>query len=570
MLTKAQAFDEATWALIEAELNQRILNYFGHSIKDETIDSIKEIIEQCGLAHHKYKKHFPWVLYYLICFLLPFSFLLIIPAYWCWKKFKSLNAEKKKLQAAFDKSNNERIQNTVRLINTINFNEIIDQLLNALHYVRKGPLPANFLNIIKNYTDASDDWILNTPYQNPICSSWGVFNQHMLILNMAKSKHWLENKVYTRTVSFPYTVMVDNKPSVRMEVVTASYAAPYPFYKQEYKATVFTTNCGKLQFKACFDQKEKEMRRVYKNMQYTPLENNMFNKEFSVARNAEDYIRMYFTVDVQEYFVNHLKTYKDGHKFPKYFWWNKSGPFVFSNLYLQAPLKSYGDQSYNFVQEVDTDLEDIFKTCSQWVSNFVKERFLSLNVASNLPLLQTEYNDQLINKLEQASQPGLKVHADDMTTAHWIYHNIWSTPLLKTDTVIMPVMQVLSKLKIDQFVVTKATCDAHFYEGVHKQKIVRAYGARTGLHLIPVDYTEFIPKKHSAIMYYCHVKPNLFLKPTGTNLPLKALEIINQYHLTDKIRIKRNHLVFIDLDDSQSHDFSACLTALAPMIKPIN
>lgn len=557
-------YDESSWPKYKKVIVNKINAYYEDHIWKRQGNKVQEIIDDCQAAHDKYKKEFKWALYYFICFCLPFSFLLIVPAYWCLKKFKAMQVEKKQLEKIFLEKNDERLKNVAGIIHQINFYDVINDAFAEINYEHKGPISRNFLSIIqKAYPSFENNWLINTPLQNTGASSWGVFDKHMLILNVCKRMHWMGEKDYTATRTYTYTSRgSDGNTIISTETLTAHYKVPFPMYYNEYRVSVFTTKAEKLKFSACFNEKEKFLKENYSQWKYTGLENPKFNKEFAIARNDEAAFRVFFTADVQEYFVNKLPKYEgDGADLPKYYWWRKKGPFVYSKYDIVKPFYVYNPNNYQFISDVKLELQNVLNQCTSIMLEIIYERFLSLNCATSLPCLLMEYNTEIIRKLDKGCEPSLEITMEDDFYAQGIFTTIWNQPVIKSDAGIMNVMHTQSKEKVGDLIVTKIAAEARGFKGNNLSQPVTVYGPNTGSHVINVPYVQFVPRIAPFSMYYAKVKCFAFYERKGSDLG-EMTEIFKKYGMENRIKIKDDHIVYVYRDDSGYEDFKQIVITL--------
>lgn len=557
-------YDESSWPKYKKPIVDKINAYYEEHIWKRQGNNVQDIIDDCQAAHDKYKKEFKWSLYYFICFCLPFSLILIVPFYWCLKKFKSMRAEKDGLKKVFDQKNDVRLKNVASIIHQINFYDLINDAFAEINYEHKGPLPRNFLSIIQKACPwYENNWILNTPIQNTGASSWGVFDKHMLILNVCKRMHWIGEKVYTATRSYTYTSRSsDGGTTVSTETLTARFAVPFPMYYNEYRVATFTTKAEKLKFSACYNEKEKFLKENYSQWKYTGLENPKFNKEFAIARNDEAAFRVFFTADTQEYFVNKLPLYEnDGSNLPKYYWWVKKGPFVYSKYDIVRPFYVYNPDNYKFIYDVKLELQNVLNQCTSIMLEIIYERFLSLNCATTLPCLLTEYNNELIRKLEKNNEPSLEIAMEDDIYAQGIFTTIWNQPVIKSDAGIMNVMQTKTKERVGDLIITKVSAKAHGFKGNNLVQPVTVHGANTGTHVINVPYVQYVPIVAPFSMYYAKVKCFAFYENKGSDLG-EMTEIFKKYGMEKRIKIKDDHIVYVYRDDSGYEEFKQIVATL--------
>lgn len=551
-------YDDASWPQYKNIIVDHINKYYKDLVDKNWGNSIQESIDECETARHKYRKEFRWALYITICICLPFSVLTIVPAYWCIKQFKKMKSEHDILKADFVAKKGKRTDNVREVVNSINFTDCINNGLKLINYEHKGPLSNFVLSKIFEYNNQSyRDLFKNSNTINSWKSSWGLLDKHMLIINVAYAKHWMTQKDYSKTESYPYEEKnSEGKIVTSHEYLTAHYQSPVPEYSYNNDTNVVSLRAPHLNFYPHFGTKAKRVN----EKSYAPLENKMFNKEFAFARNDEAAFRILFTADVQEYLVNKLSTVKNkGERMLPHHHWIKNGILIGSHKNHINSTFAHKTGNFSFIYDVNLSLKNVCDKCTKFMLEIIYNWFLSLNCATSIPAVITEYNNELIESLgiTPGSQSNTSrksfVYDDDFITisndviyAQSVLANLWNDKAVHAKT---DIMYTLGESKVFALEDCKSAIVSfkawgNSYDPVPSIAPVPVEGKYTGPHIIEVPYIEYVPVSVPFRLCYAPIKSSTFYS-LGRCDNKEVQKIINKYNMSECVKIRDHHIVGI-------------------------
>lgn len=519
MIKKNTHYDESEWPYYRNLINKKISKYFNKIIDDNNGKQVQIYIDECQQAYEEYNK-FNWSLYKTLEFSLFFALLLIIPAFFVIRKLYIMNKEKNRLNDDYLTKNQKRIDGIAKIIKVINFTDVINICLKEINYEHKGPIPSNYSQVMKKYFPKNENnWLCNNEFENVSTSSWGVFNKKILVINQSKRICHFEDSLQAKL-----------------------------FYENSYVPMALFTKAENLNFKSHFNLSAGNLKDVDKNFKYVRLENATFNNNYSIIRDDEVEFRIFYTVSVQEYLVSKLKEYGKGSNLPEYYWWNKSGPFIYSNYVMETPFYDFNGKQFNFIKDIKFELNEILNVCAKIIRKIIFERFLSCNCITGLPIMMTENHKEIIQELDNGMIPNPNVSLGDDIYAQGVLNTIWNQKIIKNAyKTPMYVTKTISKEQLsNDLIITKVFVVAHYYRLVSS-----LYGTdyRSGN---ANDRRHYIYKsaKNSFYLYYLQYKT--FAIYDNGNSDIGELEnIIIKHNMQKRVKIKDDHIVFTSANDSQ-------------------
>ncbi|MGL4948312.1 MAG: hypothetical protein ACRC42_02905 [Mycoplasma sp.] len=535
-------FDQLSWSEFNETIETKMNNFYKEVLSGEKISDAELAKAESDSAYKKYKKEFPWVKFYFSCAFL-ILFFLVYPII----LFKRLNDERKNLKQVFEEKNEIRIKAIIAAVKDINFYKAFDIGCKEIGYDPVGPIPGGFIDVLNKHVVFESDMIANSKTKNSSISSWGTFDNHSVVLNMAAKQHWMGEKQYSRSKTYTYTRYSDGKTYTCSETLTAYYTHPFPMYASHFEVGIFSSLCEGLRFS--LKEEKFSVKKVFKKDDRPLLENTEFEKKFDIIRNDEAMLRIVFTADVQEYLYNQKIHNFKKEEIPSYLRYKKFGP-IFSSDYLISNPLYHGDRATsNKLNEWDTSIETFLEMCNSNMLYTIRQRFLSLNVATVLPVLATEYNEYLIEELK-ALYKSSEICYEDTTYAQYVFLAIWEKEFFNCDTEIMNIMNVVQKTKVHNTNVVKVNIIANGYLGTELFEPVTVSGA-SGVHIINVPYIDYNETSDSSLFYYARIDTMDFYENGYSDFNDKTVELIDALELTNRVIIKNKHIALLSSDASE-------------------
>lgn len=545
-----KVYDESTWPEFDEILNEEISAKINQQISDEQRSAMVDAKNQYQIAANNYHNGFNWFKYRFYIFLMIMSFLLLfIPLFWLYPAYKRMKNEKEDLKEVLDKITNQKVNLYIQVASPINFLKILHEAWLVIKYDHQGPIPAGFVNVLNNNVVFQSEFIQDTPNQNNFSTSWGIFSEDKIIINIAKKKHWMESKRYQNSESFSYIEFVGNERVMRTEILTAYFSHPAPKYSKEYYSASFSPSCEGLSFHL----ESYKYKRIFKKKEeigQAEFDNKIFNSSFDYQRNDEAKIRMIFTADVQEYMVEKREEIQNS-KLPNYLsYWKK---FCLYGTKQLMNLEVFGKKDFGveLLKNPEVSFDEFTNLANQKIRQIVNEKFLQLNLVTNVPLLVTEDHQNIIRDLMKLYQ-STNISQEDQIYAQNILSTIIQFPILEaTTTDEMDVIEIISKERFENFIITNTLINGYSFCGVDKIAQVWVTGYNVGARLISVPYIDYLERNGHMYMSYAKLKIDYFLYESVTNLPQDILEKINS--ISKKVFIRDGHIVCLS-DSNSSHE----------------
>lgn len=494
--------------------------------------------------YKKNHKHFFY--YFFCCIVLPLSCLLIIPAYWAFKKFKELKTNKNNLIQKIEEAKKEKIKAHYDIVSQMNILEIIDSFKGIINYQHKGPIP---LKLIEEMQSLSlFDFNLYDDTVNPYSTSWGIFDDK-IVIHGSKQKHHSYMKTYTgsKTVTYSYT----NSKGERITsstIVSASYNHPAHSIFDERHTFAFMESCSNLEFS--FEGKKSIFSKSHnKKNNYSPLENSEFEKKFKWNRTDDVQFRMIFTPYTQEKFLDELGKQKD---IPPELDWEKTASFIY-NDYPTTQFSYMIERNINktisdFLNDADKDLEILKKSIFESIIFYYHNLYKNMNYMFLTTIMSSENHKTIINAINKSDN-----WISD-TNNYFFAHNILSEFLdhniiLKNTNCFNSMID--SKVSnISNTNVYHSKMNGLSYEIIPKIIYIPTYCPEAGYSVdVPVNYDDYIPYTDEGYITYFYVPSELYyyhIPYFGIKTNIQDQDLLNELNNlgAEKIVYKNNTFAF--------------------------
>ncbi|MGL4951793.1 MAG: hypothetical protein ACRC4L_02285 [Mycoplasma sp.] len=537
-------YDESSWVEYEKQLKNIIDKYLKDSIANEHLLDVTKNANEFNQAKNNYKRKFNKSKYYLIASLLPFSVLTVVFAYWNIKTFKTMSATKKKLLKEYEKQNSERIESIIKAASSINFYKIYEECMQFIKYDHQGPIPGGFIKRLNQDVVFETDMLEENRNKNAYISSWGCFDKNSVILNIANKNHWIGKKNYSMTATYPYTVRTSNGTSTSYETLTANYQHDFPEYSKQFNVAVFSSTCEGLEFRTKLEKTG--ISKIFKKDKRPQLDSVAFEKIFDIERNDEAMVRMFFTVDLQEYLTEQVGKNKK-HILPSYLKYMKKGPLYYSGYIINKPINSRNNFDLSILNNEDMTLDTFLLKCRDTICNLVKQRFLSLNIATAVPLIVTEDKTILARNLKNLYKQ-TAIFPEDKVYAQYVFNAIWENEFLVSDTDVMNTISIESKQIVGSTILSAAIINSYGYIAKNMTKPVLVSGC-SGTHTIMVPYVDYKETRDNALFFYAKIERPEFYENGNSDFDNDVINFIRSLELP-KLKIKEKHIACIS--DNQS------------------
>ena len=501
------------------EINQRYETFFSQedfSINDLLNQKIKK-------TQHAYKKSFNHFAYWMLAiFGLFLSFILIIPFYFALKKFKQLKSKKDTLSNEYENAKQEKIDFLNQKIKELNINEYYSEMINLTKYRNCGPINDSIVNYIR---ENSLFKLENDHTKNTLSTSWGIFDNNKIVVNLQKAEHYMINVTYSGSMTVETTV------EGVYRTVTATITKPKPVFKYKNSYWFFMKSCSNLELD--LEKTYPSKNRILAFKKGLLLENKEFEKSFKWEYNDPIQYRMIFTPFTQEYYVNNAFSKKE---FNENFNLSKRKSFI-TNRY-SCYSSSLAKSLFNVAQEIDTNLINIDNLIKSSLLEKVHCWYLKLTPGWILPILKSEDHSDILFTLKNAQA------TPNFSTFHYILNKIIRRKIVKADTdtfnTITSSFRFISSFNDEIYGVE--------IEGVSYNELFKTAHVYSSGYSVPVDYTEYIPVKNKKYLFMTYLKKNKWRC-------LWHSEIINEWYnsnfnneLEPIIEKYKNNDIYISVD----------------------
>lgn len=480
--------------------NETNSEWVDHLLINIYTDVEKSYIE----SKNTYKKnHNKFFYYFFCCVILPLSFLLLIPAYFTYKKYKNLKSTKDKLLNDINKAANEKLKVHLDIVSKIDVIGIINSFKDIIKYEHQGPIPYKLIDEMQNLSlfDISQ-YNENT---NPYSTSWGIFD-NKIVIHAGRQIHHTFNKEYTGSKTISYTdIDSDGNTVYKSDVVTATYTHPAHDVINSRKTFSFMESCSELEF--CFAGKNNLLFRNKHNKKnnYSPLENSDFEKKFKWYRNNDVQFRMIFTPYAQEKFLEELGKDKD---VPIELQWEKTASFIYNDfetvVFDYVIERNIALTINEFLINPDQNLELLKESIFNSITNYYFNLYKNMNYMFLTTIMSSE-NHKTIIDVVQRSKEKIK-ESSNYFFAHNILNEflneiIISGSLKCFNTLVDSKSKILNDINVIQ-----TTMQGLNYDIVRKTIYIPTYSAFAGRTVdVPVDYDDYIPKEANGYLTYFYI-----------------------------------------------------------------
>ncbi len=495
------------------------------------------------------QQHNSFLYFFYLIIVLPISFITIIPAYWAFKKYKELKANKERLIKAIDDTKNKKLDVHAQILKNINFLEIVKSFSEIIKYEHKGPIPSKLVEEMQ-YLSLFDlsNYDSNSNSYN---SSWGVID-NKIVIHASKQQHQKFNKTYKGSQSVSYfTVDSQGKSVARSTIVTASYTHPaFDIFSERFTFS-FMESCSNLEFKY---KGTKSLFSRHKN-EYSPLENSEFEKRYKWFRNDDIQFRMIFTPYTQEMFLLELEDKKE---VPPELQWGKTSSFFHNNfdtIQLDYIIyKNIGSISQIFLLDPDKNINDLISNIYDSIISYYYGLYKNMNYLFLTTIMPSENHLTIINAVEQSKK---KIsNQNNYFFAHNILSEFIGKEIIHKDTNCFNNLIETNTQKIGNCDIYISTMEGLTYKIVKKVTYVPTYSPIANKTVnVPVEYDDYIPMNANAKVAYGYINsdkyyfniPEIGIKTNITNDNL--LSLINDLPANTELVLKDGIIAFLFLND---------------------
>lgn len=463
-------------------------------------DSLTQNLTECELelkeADKEYKtKHNKFTYWLLMWIGLPLSFLLIIPAYWAWTKFKELRNNKNQLLKVIAEKKEKKLAVHKEIMNTLPYHEIEQQFSEIIPYQPMGTIPQSLIQQLQanSLFDLQGLDISHNTYN----SNWAILDHNKIVINSADQSHRRYMKTYTGSVSVPYCDKDGNAASV---VVSASYSHPAYEIIAMMKSYFFMQSCSNLEFEYAGKSNALKAKHYNKKNNYASLENSEFEKAFKWERTDDLQFRMVFTPYTQEQFLANVNK-KD---VTSQYKWEKIGPFFGNQLanptYVGAQ-DCYVYADYKFASDPYQTLENLKNDIFKSITDYYYDLFKDFNYYWLTTILQSEDHSVMIHDAYQGDI--LSGDTDDLAT-HLFFHYVLNR-ILKQSIISRPEIGTFNSLfsgvceKLDleiPYQLYRAPMNGLTYDLIPKVHYESVYCPQANRYVeVPIKYIDYISAK---------------------------------------------------------------------------
>lgn len=411
--------------IFENEIKDKVLenaeSFLSNLVTDEIIHEHDEANKEYLKACENYKKqHNQFAYVMLMIFGLFFSFILIIPFYWALKKFKQMKENKDDLLAKKEITIEAKLAIHRKLISRFDIvtcSNIIDKSLNVKNY---GPITEN---VIESFKEIESFNFQDTPRYNPYKTSWSVFDDRLILINLYNKQHITQQKVYTGSRTIYYRV----NGQTHSRIITAQIVKP---------VEVITTN----EISYAYMQSCKELEMSFREKSYgnkLNLENEMMNKYTAWDFNNEVQFRMIFSLFGQEMYIKELEYINALKSIPYEYQFFKFKNFFYNNDNIDQT-KMFFHSVYTFLSEFskkpDCTIEWFEKNLRILMLKNTHERFQSIIYLWMVPILQSENHTHIINRIFAANKNNGTKNPISRHYPYYVLNEILNHSFIKSDT----------------------------------------------------------------------------------------------------------------------------------------
>ena len=517
--------NETLWDSNFADVLSEEINNFWNQYNDNNEQSQYQIAKENHFKSvRKYSTEHSSVLYFFAFIGLIISFLLIVPFYWAYKKFQSLQQNKKQLQNEVDACKFELEKAKNQLIRSINVLPLIDKCFDIFQLEEQGPITKELIDKMNE-----ESYFFNISCDenfNPYRTSWFIYDKNKIVIQYSHQEEVWSSKTYHGSITISHSRYINGEWQTEYETIYASYEHPYvEINNYEDKYYSFLKSCEQLEFKFI---KTRKILNLFSNNK-TDLENPIFNKLFKWEYNDPVQFRMIFTPHKQEIMNNEYFTHKK--HLPTSDQLNKEFNFLYNNESAKSLHwldLNYKDLIYKFINDANYSFEQYKDNVKILFENYFYSVYNGMKFLWTTPIIQSEDHTNIIKRSKTTNYLE--------STPHYVLNNVLNCDIIKLDTECFNFIQSNDVINIGAIELNKVIFIGTSYEAVKKVKYVYVSG-----HDVPVNYVDFIPESKYKTLYYKRI--NI---PYSKTIDNQLLKYVNQNNI--KYHIKNNFLV-IEVDD---------------------
>ncbi|MGL4183664.1 MAG: hypothetical protein ACRCRP_00835 [Metamycoplasmataceae bacterium] len=542
---------------IEVKTKELFENNFSNWIDNDIEKEFNNKTKEFNLSLKKYKKEHNDFCFFMLKYIgLPLTIIpcLFIPFPAALKKYKELKENKNKLKMFVNEQKDMKLNFHKKILENKDFINKMRDFNNIIKYKEIGSITDKLIHELQL---SSLFLLVNNINENTFDSSWGVFDNNKIIINISKQTHVIIMKTYWGSKS----VTTGSGKNKKTKLVVASYTHPKPIISFTKKQYLFMESCPSLEF----NFEKKSIFNFKKNK--SKLENNSFNKKTNWKRNEEVQFRMIFTPYAQEMFVlqiSHQNEIEPHLKFKK----TKS---FFSNEYISnTDLDKFANIKEVlslFSENENYTIEDFKNELYEQIINNIKEKYLQINFLWSIPILMSENQKHLIKNIEKS-----KINSDNLDfISHYVINKVLKIKLVSVDTKTFNTV-IENKLitYLDkEYVISKIK--GLSYKKNRKTKSVYKSGT-----FVNVPYFDYVPhEKYSEIIFHVFTNEKKLFYFSNKENNLDNHLIIDQLENLEKKGIQfiiRNNVLagkIINFEDTEKINFEDIKEELENIINNI-
>lgn len=519
-------------------------------IDENLIQIFNQSQEQLEVENKKYKNEFSSFKFFVSKLCLFLSVLLIfIPFYWSWKWYKQLRTKKEYHLSLIKEKEIQKLNVHQQIINSFDFIDFFNNFNNIINYKHMGPVPKSLIYEMQDLSLYEFDDYNKNSYK----TSWGIFDNNKIIINKSIQTISQYMASYSGSITvYTYSRDKDGRTVRTPHIVTAHYSHPaFKIYDNRYSYT-FMESCSNLEFSLESDSSKFSSKRFNKRNNFSPLENQEFEKNYNWYRNDDLQFRMIFTPYAQEAFLEEASALdrKSNVENQSTLLWNKASSF-FYNQYNNSFSKfnyeyNLSNVLTNFSLKPKMSIIDLTNELYQIILDYYHNIYNSLNYIWLTTILQSEDHTSSIksalnhvNDFEDPSTINLFVHH--------ILTEILEVKIIWLDTDCFNKFENVEFVKnINNLKLIKAKMKGTSFSIIKKEITIPTMGP-TGIVGVPVQYDDYIKDEDFGYVYGCYIVKDYFymlndIKVITNIYDNQTLDLISQISIQAKIVIKNKIL----------------------------
>ena len=587
----SEVYDKTYWKRIQPDIEKMINEALNSQVPMELIASQKKEYNEWLEAEQKFVKGCNDPEYKRLQLLRPF-------AYMCfYKPGKKVDAKLRELEQKYLSNEKSKLKEEKDLleVNSMIASLIAPSLIiskvnrEILKYYDLGPLNNTFYRVIKDYWKGAKTsrMLENSRFRNTLNSSWGIFNNN-IIVNTNYKKHEMVERVYypnaNNVSSIVRTFYLNDKTPSNMQsrynVQNSNLGVrkPFPRFTTVNKTWCFSTQNKDLEFNYKDYYSNSFRDKKPEDNKYTPFENPTFESHYLFDRNDEVGIRTVFTPWAQE---NYIKINECKAPLPEY-QFIKQDQWYGTRLNTRELNNCFLDDSPLFTKFSTDPFFTSGKFKYELINSILKQifiRYQSIAFMTMIPSIRSEEQIDIINEIDENRFKDSKVSIGDANQAFYIVNKIYNVLWLnkygifkRYDT---ETMQYINDLSAIQKHSTKAgtyftsiLMKNYSYEAVIGFENIssalmdelRKELGQSLSEVLPVNYYDYYRRVNDALLFFAPVSRSLYIhSPNNHNLDDTSIKYIKENFIKkyeDKfviqtLRAKKGYLAIFAKDSAK-------------------